>query len=128
MEIVLRYSQDKASKLDPIYLPVFNRLLSNCDDRKADVLINKFIRIVGSIIIFQEPLPVAGISRLLEVTRGIINRRLSRLHSVLDVPTDTVQPVRLLYLSFRDFLLDPTKQANFKFWVDEYQAHTFVAR
>ncbi|KAI4086758.1 MAG: hypothetical protein LQ339_009004, partial [Xanthoria mediterranea] len=127
LEIVLHYSQDKASKLDPIYLPVFDRLLSNCDDRKADVLIDKFIRIVGSIVIFQEPLPVAGISRLLEVERGTVDRRLSRLHSVLDVPTDTVQPVRLLHLSFRDFLLDPTKQANFKFWVDEYQAHTFVA-
>ena len=120
MEIILRYSQNKASKLNPIYLPVFNRLLFNCDDRKAGVLIDDFIRIIGSIVIFQEPLPVAGISRLLEVTRGTVNRRLRRLHSVLDIPIDTVQPVRLLYLSFRDFLLNPTKQTNFKFWVDEY--------
>lgn len=128
LEIILRHSQNEASKLDPTYLPVFDRLLFNCDDRKADVLINEFIKIIGSIVIFQEPLPVAGISRLLEVTRGTVDRRLSRLHSVLDIPTDTVQPVRLLHLSFRDFLLDPTKQANFRFWVDEYQAHTFVAR
>lgn len=128
LEIILRYSQNEASKLDPTYLPVFDRLLFDCDDRKADVLIDEFIRIVGSIIIFQEPLPVAGISRLLKVTRGTVDRRLSRLHSVLDIPTDTVQPVRLLHLSFRDFLLDPTKRKKFVFWVDEYQAHTFVAR
>ena len=128
LKIVFHYSQNEGSKLDSTYLSVFDRLLFNCDDRKVDVLIDEFIRIIDSIVIFQKSLSVASISRLLKVSRRTVDRRLSRLHSVLDISTDIVQSVRLLHLFFRDFLLDSTKQADFKFWVNEYQTHTFVVR
>ena len=49
-------------------------------------------------------------------------------HSVLSIPSDRDSSVRLLHLSFRDFLLDPEKQGEW-FWVDEKKTHgTIVTR
>jgi hypothetical protein len=48
------------------------------------------------------------------------------LHSVLSVPTNQDSPIRLLHLSFRDFLLDPEKRKSL-FWVDERKAHELLA-
>ncbi|KAI9674565.1 MAG: hypothetical protein M1822_009060, partial [Bathelium mastoideum] len=128
LNIVLRSIRDQASKLDQTYLPVFHRLLINCDSKKTSILVNDFRKIVGSIIIFEEPLTLESISKLLDIQRGTIDRRLDKLHSVLDIPINANQPVRLLHLSFRDFLLDPEKQKKFEFWVDESQTHTFLTR
>jgi hypothetical protein len=36
-------------------------------------------------------------------------------------------PVRLLHLSFRDFLLDPQKRGKSPFWVDERETHERLA-
>ena len=94
---------------------MFDQLLFNCDHKKIDVFIDEFIRIIDSIIIFQKLFFVANISKLLKVTRKTIDRKLSKLHSVLDILTNIIQLVRLLHLFFRNFFLDSTKQANFKF-------------
>jgi hypothetical protein len=53
--------------------------------------------------------------------------RLDALHSVLSVPDDDSVPVRLLHLSFRDFLLDPQKQGKSPLWIDESKTHEELA-
>ena len=129
LEIVLKRStRSQASKLDQTYLPVFDRLLTGCDGEELRVLAEDFQKIVGSIVILEEPLAPESLSKLLSVPRRRIERRLDTLHSVLDIPTDPDQPIRLLHLSFREFLLDPKKQGNFELWVDERQAHTLLAK
>ena len=42
---------------------------------------------------------------LLEKLGADVEQLLSHLHSVLEVHTDSANPIRLLYPSFRDFLL-----------------------
>ena len=129
LEILLKYStQSQASKLDQTYLPVLDRLLADCDDAQATILLEQFRIVIGSIIILEEPLPTDALAKLLGVSRRTIDLRLDALHSVLDVPSDPHQPVRILHLSFREFLLDPNKQGKSNFWVEEVQAHTYVAR
>ena len=59
---------------------------------------------------------------LLKMLRGAINRRLYTLHSVLRVPDDVKSPVRLFYLSFRDFLVDSEHKAK-EFWINEKKVH-----
>jgi hypothetical protein len=49
------------------------------------------------------------------------------LHSVLNIPSDIDAPVKLLHLSFRDFLVDPVKQDINPFWVDEKMTHAHLA-
>ena len=128
LEIVLKHAtSSQTSKLDQTYLPVFDRLLKDCDDEEKIALVEDFRKIVGSIIILEEPLALESLSKLLSVRRKRLDRRLNTLHSVLDIPTDPDEPIRLLHLSFREFLLDPKKQNRFELWVDERQAHTFLA-
>jgi hypothetical protein len=50
------------------------------------------------------------------------------LHSVLDVPESLDSPVRLLHLSFRDYLIDPENKETMEFWVDEKLTHEKLAR
>ncbi|KAK1780772.1 hypothetical protein QBC45DRAFT_94814 [Copromyces sp. CBS 386.78] len=54
---------------------------------------------------------------------------LNLLHSVLDVPglDKPTAPVKILHLSFKDFLTDPKNQSKNPFWVDEVNAHMVLA-
>jgi hypothetical protein len=53
--------------------------------------------------------------------------QLDFLHSVLSVPDSEDVPIRLLHLSFREFLVDPQKQGRSPFWVDEKSTHNKLA-
>lgn len=57
----------------------------------------------------------------------VISARLDLLHSVLRVPHSIYLPVRLLHLSFRDFLLDPEKKDSNRFWIEEKKTHARLA-
>lgn len=129
LDILRKYStQSQASRLDKTYLPVLERLLIGCDDTETATLLEEFRIVVGSIVILKEPLALDSLASLLDLSRTKIERRLDALHSVLDIPVEPRQPVRLLHLSFRDFLLDPIKQGRSQFWIDEIQTHCFLAK
>ncbi|KAJ5925938.1 hypothetical protein N7454_007448 [Penicillium verhagenii] len=118
------------SKLESTYLPVLTQLLLGQDKWETLQLIEEFRNIVGVIIVVATPLSVDTISQLVDTPAGDITQRLDRLHSVLNVPKDTSIPVRLLHLSFRDFLSDQkTKEseASAKFWIDEREMHEILA-
>lgn len=128
LDIVLKYStRSQASKLDQTYLPVLDRLLMRCDSAETARLLEEFRTIVGTIVILEEPLAPKTLANILKISRDSIDRRLNALHSVLDVPASPDQPIRLLHLSFRDFLLDPSKQGKSEFWVDEANANSYLA-
>lgn len=55
--------------------------------------------------------------------RADINNQLNLLHSVLNIPGSSNIPVRLLHLSFRDFLLDFKRKESNPFWIDEKEVH-----
>jgi hypothetical protein len=69
-----------------------------------------------------------SLARFLDISERTVRRRLDSLHSVLSVPTDQHSPVRLLHLSFREFLIDPQKQGKSPFWVDEKKTHANIDR
>lgn len=64
-----------------------------------------------------------SLAHILDIPKEDIRCRLDLLHSVLSIPVDEDKPVRLLHLSFRDFLLDPQKHGKSSFWVDERETH-----
>lgn len=128
LQTFLKYqSSDQASQLDTTYLPVLERLETGLNDRQKQRLAERFRLIVGSIILLQEPLTTTTLARLLGISRDDIDSLLDYLHSVLDVPHHPGHPVRLLHLSFRDFLLDPAKHGKTPFSVDEIKAHEIIA-
>lgn len=129
LQKVLEYrSEDNNAglgNLDATYRPVLDRLIVGSETAHI-ALIEEFQLVVGSIILLEEPLSANSLSQLHGISRSIIDRRVMSLHSVLHVPT-TDDPIRILHLSFRDFLIDPQKQDTNQFWVDERAAQKRLA-
>lgn len=78
-------------------------------EAESQILHELFRQVVGPIVILQDPLSVASLAKLLGKDVATLKRTLSNLHSVLDVPVDESNTVRLLHPSFRDFLLNQSR-------------------
>jgi len=115
LNVVIGYQKTKASKLDKTYLPILNQLFDDEDKDNWERRTSEFREIVGSIVVLERPLSIVSLAYLLGIPKDDISCRLDSLHSVLSVPDDEDVPVRLLHLSFREFLLDPQKQGKSPF-------------
>ncbi|EFR02261.1 hypothetical protein MGYG_05262 [Nannizzia gypsea CBS 118893] len=118
---ILQY-QNEESKLNGTYLPVLNRL-DIYDGNRRKQLVEEFREVIGVIILLEKPLSVVSLSELIGISKKSIYFRLRSLYSVLSVPEDDTQPVRLFHLSFRDFLLDTETRKKSSFWIDEKDVH-----
>jgi len=127
LETILQFQgTGHLEQMEQTYLPVLTQLpatLSN--SREKEKLYQELRMIVGSIVILAEPLSVASLAALLQVSSATIRLRLRPLHSVLRVPPDTETPVRTLHLSFSEFLLSD-KLRDQPFGVDGPQTHQLL--
>ncbi|TAQ83564.1 hypothetical protein B7494_g8112 [Chlorociboria aeruginascens] len=128
LDKVLKYqSRSQASKLDATYLPVLDQLRVGLTKSEEISLVEDFQQVVGSIVILASPLSATSLDRLLGIPKGTVDSRTDLLHSVLNIPPCPNHPIRLLHLSFRDFLVDTEKHKTNPFWVDEKDAHNKLA-
>ena len=125
---ILDYDTEDIPKQDVTYLPILNHLFAGQPEREKEKLSQGFREIVGSIVILESPLSVISIANLLDIPKEDVGCRLDSLHSVLSIPSDETRPIRLLHLSFHDFLVDPGKRGKTPFWVDEHEAHERLTR
>ena len=125
---VLKYkTKSQESELDATYLPVLDQLLIGLtNSRKAEV-VQRFQEVVGSVVILASPLSTTSLARLLGISKARVDHALDLLHSVLSIPSNLDTPVRLLHLSFRDFLLDTEKREKHPFWINEKDVHKILA-
>ncbi|KAJ5382563.1 hypothetical protein N7517_000474 [Penicillium concentricum] len=123
---ILKDESTYVSKMHSTYIPVLNQLLTGQDKTESQQLLNDFKEIVGVIIILATPLSINSLSQLVGRESDDVKRRLNQLHSVLTVPNNSDEPVRLLHLSFRDFFLGETEN-NTKFWINSKDANQRLA-
>ncbi|GIZ48192.1 hypothetical protein CKM354_001126300 [Cercospora kikuchii] len=121
------------SHLAKTYLPILSRLLGGKPQREREELIQDFRKIVGPIVLAADPLSVSSLASLLcdesqDVEEEDIRELLRHLHSVLEVPSNPHDPVRLLHLSFRDFLVDAEREDQEGFWIDEVETHAKLSQ
>jgi hypothetical protein len=114
------------SKMDKTYLPILTRLLDDqeSDEREQQQLLQEFQDIVGAIILLAVPLSINTLSPFLGRERDQISNRLDSFRSVLSIPSDENRPVRILHLSFPEFLVQTTT----KFRVDAPTKHKDIAK
>jgi hypothetical protein len=125
LKTVLNYQAgDEISKLDKTYLPILNQLCTEQDEVERRVIIEEFREIVGPIIVLANPLSIHSLASILVIPEDEIAHRLELLHSVLSIPKDRTTSIKLLHLSFRDFLLNPKTKEKTKFWISEEEVHT----
>ncbi|KAF4232359.1 hypothetical protein CNMCM6805_010005 [Aspergillus fumigatiaffinis] len=114
------------SRMDKTYLPILTRLLDDqeSDESEQQQLLQEFQEVMGIIILLAVPLSINTLSLFLGIGADRIGHLLDLFRLVLSIPCDRDQPVRILHLSFRDFLV----QSGGKFHVDEPKTHKEIAR
>jgi len=118
-------TSNQISKLEMTYLPILIQIFDENENQEYEA--REFQDTVGSIVVLATPLSIPSLASLLATSKEDIRCTLDNLHSVLSIPNDENTPVRLLHLSFRDFLVDPKRRGQSAFWVDERQVHERLA-
>jgi hypothetical protein len=103
------------SGLDQLYIKVLEQAFQ---DVHTDVgqRYSRFKAVVGAVLLVFNPLSVKVLSDLLRVPGT--STTLRPLHSILLVPDSTEDPVRIYHKSFPDFLTDPERCKDQRFFVD----------
>ena len=84
-------------------------------------------RILGAIILAFNPLSRRDLSMILETSKGLISTTLRHLHSVLLVPPDESEKIRVFHKSFPDFLQDGERCTDSRFHIDPTVHHGDMA-
>jgi hypothetical protein len=114
--------------LDEIYTTVLKQSVApEYTDEEKEEACYMLRTALGSIVTLLSPLTTLSLSRLLGIQKEVLDQTLNDLYSVLDVPMDQSQPLRLHHPSFRDYLLSRDRCQDPNFWVDEKQAHQVLA-
>ena len=93
-----------------------------CDvDFDEQELYSCFRSVVGMVVLVFNPLPMEGLSTLLRISD--IHVTLRPLHSVFLVPSNMTDPIRVFHKSFPDFLTDPTRCKDERFFINPLVHH-----
>jgi hypothetical protein len=114
-------------RLNDIYSSILAAQVVNRPSREREETVKSFQSIVGVIVTLATPLTINSLSLLLSIPATTIDMRIKVLQSVLHVPKTPEVPVRILHLSFRDYLVDPDLKGATDFWVDEKDTHKRLA-
>jgi len=97
-------------------------------EQECEQLAGRFRQVVGSLVVMFNTMPARNLAQLLQIPFKMVSRTLGSLCSVLNVPENESQPVRLFHLSFGDFLLDSRRCSDSRFQIDEEERHTSLFR
>jgi len=122
-------SASPTENLDKIYTKLLQySVIGDRPPSKHEALLQSFRQIVGSIVIISDILTIKNLANLLCLRSGEVKKALDSLRSVLNIPKDESQPVRIFHPSFRDFLLDKQRCSDRRFWINEKERHNDLFR
>ena len=115
------------SGIDPLYIQVLEHAFHDVDSDEQE-LYSRFKFVVGAVLLVFHPLSRKSLSDLLSNcgTPSRIFNTLRSLHSLLLVPNSEVDPVRVFHKSFPDFLTDPGRCKDERFFVDPPVHHVDI--
>lgn len=119
-----RHGHSPQSKLDSLYTELIVNAFSNISAETAA----RFRKVLGSIVILQDPLSPISLEQLLGLNSDVVRETLLHLQSVIILPDDDVDVARLIHPSFFDFLTDSNRCKDARFAVNAQAQHTLLAR
>jgi hypothetical protein len=122
-----RFEVPPERRLDSIYLTVLKSPVYRYRKQERKRWYTLIKETLGAIVLLQSPLSASSLAQLLGIPMEDIHRTLYEFHSIVDVPKDSNQPVRLHHPSFRDFLLDRKRCGDDNFWVEKSSTHKKLA-
>jgi len=128
LHLIVSHRQDTShegrSGIDLLYTQVLEQAFHDVDSHDHE-LYSRFKSVVGTVVLIFHPLSINTLSDLLsdDYTPPRISTSLRTLHSVLLVPDSTEDPVRVFHKSFPDFLTDPGRCSDHRFFIDPLVHH-----
>jgi WD40 repeat protein len=108
-------SHEGASGIDSLYSQVLRDAFSGVDE---EAVFANLKRILSAVVLALNPLSRDGLVKLLDIDSALISTTLRHLHSVILVPSDGSEKIRVFHKSFPDFLQDPDRCQNPRFHID----------
>ena len=115
-------THEGGSGIDLLYTRVLEQAVANVD--KDEEIYSRFKTVIGTVLLVFNPLSVKALSDLLRVSS--VPTTLRPLHSLLLIPEGAEDPIRTFHKSFPDFLTDPERCKDQRFFVDPTVHHTQI--
>jgi hypothetical protein len=114
--------------LDQIYATILGASIpKHCSEHEQEVIYGHLRLILGSIIVLPSTLSTKALGEVLDIPTSRVSQTVAKLHSILDVPDDQAQPMRLHHDSFRNFLVDERRCEDKRLLVTVREAHARLA-
>ncbi|KAF9650050.1 hypothetical protein BDM02DRAFT_3112640 [Thelephora ganbajun] len=109
--------------LDSLYTSILKAAFSK-EDLKVDLKIRSTI---GAVVLLVNPLPPPAIAELIGLDVREVTQFLTLIQSLLAFDEDSNQPVKPFHKSFPDFITDPSRCTDARFWISPKSQHLELA-
>jgi WD40 repeat protein len=116
-------SHEGASGIDSLYSQVLRDAFSGVNEESVFVHLR---RILSAVVLALNPLSRDGLTKLLNIDSALISTTLRHLHSVILVPADGSEKIRVFHKSFPDFLQDSDRCPDPRFYIDSPARHVVM--
>jgi NACHT domain len=79
--------------------------------------------VVGSVVLVFDPLSRASLGTILDIQSSDVGLALRSLHSIIIVPDSELQPIRICHKSLADYLTDPNRCKDTRFYINPSISH-----
>jgi hypothetical protein len=109
--------------LDSLYLSILEAAFSEQDPE----VYSRIRSTMGAIVLLINPLPPSGITELIGLDSEELILFLTLVHSLLILDEDSNQPVKPFHKSFPDFITDPSRCTDTRFYISPPHLHFELA-
>ncbi|KAJ6081562.1 hypothetical protein N7499_006436 [Penicillium canescens] len=110
--------------LDAMYRRILKfSVIGSATKPEIKLICGSFKKIIGTIVVLFELLSKTALSHLLSLDESELDDTFKGLYSVLSISEGQKGTVKLLHLSFRDFLLSQQRCSDKRFWICENTTH-----
>ena len=113
------------SGIDHLYTKVLQQAFSDVHADNSQRCL-RFRTVVGTVLLIFNPLSVKSLSELLGHSTPHLHSTMRSLHSLLLVPESTEDPICIFHKSFPDFLMDPDRCEDKRFFVEPAGHHAEI--
>ena len=107
-------------RVDTLYSQILHVGYNDIDVNRG---LGEFRTVVGSIVLLFDPMSVDDLALLLNLDPMDVSTSINPLHSLLVVPDQTSDFVRIMHASFPDYITDPKRCTDDRFHIDSPTHH-----
>jgi len=105
--------------LDSLYMSVLRAAFGE----EGPEVVSQLQSIIGAVVLLVNPLPLSGIAELTNLDPRQVTRLLTAVQSLLILDEDPTQPVKPFHKSFHDFVTDPSRCIDKRFYISPGNLH-----